>query len=269
MRTIGFYGKSGTGKSYHAMELARRLGIDTIIDDGLLISENTVLAGKSAKREKTKIGAVKTALFSDDAQAGEVREAIRKRDPSAVLILGTSPDMVDKITERLGLPAPSEYIPIETVASQRERAIARKMRAEKGTHVIPAPTLEIKRQFSGYFMDPLSLFRDLLPGRARSAGERTLVRPTYSYLGEYTIADSCLTEIVNYIGKTTSGIARVSRIQIDPGIDSVALSLSAVLEEGTVVPETVLALQKNIRTAVEEMTAFNISGVRVDVRGYQ
>ncbi len=269
MKTIGFYGKSGTGKSYHAMDLAHRLGIHTLIDDGLLITENAVLAGKSAKREKTKVGAIKTALFTDDAHATEVREAIRKRSPDGILILGTSPDMIEKIAKRLGLPAPSDYIAIEDVTTERERNTARKMRVEKGTHVIPAPTLEIKRQFSGYFMDPLSIIRDLLPGRSRSSGERTLVRPTYSYLGEYTIADSCLTEIVAYAAKTTDGVARIARVQIDPGIDSVALSLAAVFDAGTAVPEIARNLQRNIRSAVEEMTAFNISGVRVDVRGYQ
>jgi len=269
MKTIGFYGKSGTGKSYHAMQLAHRLGVDTLIDDGLLISGNSVLAGRSAKREKTKVGAIKTALFTEEAHAEEVRNAIRERNPESILILGTSPDMIEKITERLGLPAPSSYIPIESVTSERERIIARKMRNEKGTHVIPAPTLEIKRQFSGYFMDPLSLLRDLIPGRSRAVGERTLVRPTYSYLGEYTIADSCIAEIATYAAKTTEGVARISRILIDPDIDSVALQLSAVLKNGTVVPVTAKAIQKNVRTAVEEMTAFNISGVRVDVRGFQ
>ncbi len=268
MNTIGFYGKSGTGKSYHAMDLAHRLGFDTLIDDGLLISGNAVLAGKSAKREKTKVGAIKTALFRDDDHAEAVREKIRERNPAGILILGTSPDMIEKITERLGLPAPSSYIAIEDVTTQRERNTAQKMRSEKGTHVIPAPTLEIKRQFSGYFMDPMSLIRDLIPGRSRSGAERTLVRPTYSYLGEYSIADSCLTEIVTYVAKKTDGVARVSRIQIDPGTDSVALSLSAVFDRDTTIPVTARALQKNVRSAVEDMTAFNISGVRVDVRGY-
>ncbi|MBR5741454.1 MAG: Asp23/Gls24 family envelope stress response protein [Firmicutes bacterium] len=268
MKTIGFYGKSGTGKSYHAMDLAHKLGIELLIDDGLLISGNSVLAGNSAKREKTRLGAVRTALFTDETRAREMREKIREEDPNGILILGTSPDMIDKIAERLELPAPSEYIAIEDVTTRRERDVALKNRRDKGTHVIPAPTLEIKRQFSGYFMDPLSLIRDLIPGRAKS-GERTLVRPTYSYRGEYSIADSCLTEIVTYAAKTTDGVARVSRILIDPGTDSVALSLSAVLTGGVSVPVTAQALQRNVRTAVEEMTAFNISGVRVDVRGYQ
>lgn len=54
-------GKSGTGKSFHAMNLCKKLGVEAIIDDGLFIYKNSVIAGVSAKRQDTKIGAVKTA----------------------------------------------------------------------------------------------------------------------------------------------------------------------------------------------------------------
>ena len=43
-------GKSGTGKSYHAVNLCRKLGIDAMIDDGLFIYKNKIEAGRSAKR---------------------------------------------------------------------------------------------------------------------------------------------------------------------------------------------------------------------------
>ena len=110
------------------MELAHRLGVDLLIDDGLLISGNSVLAGNSAKREKTRLGAVRAALFTDETQAREMREKIREANPNGILILGTSPDMIEKITERLELPPPSEYIAIEDVTTQRERNLAQKVR---------------------------------------------------------------------------------------------------------------------------------------------
>ena len=54
MQIIAFVGASGTGKSYRAITVARKNKIDAIIDDGLLISENNVIAGKSAKCETAK-----------------------------------------------------------------------------------------------------------------------------------------------------------------------------------------------------------------------
>lgn len=95
-------GKSGTGKSFHAMNLCKKLGVEAIIDDGLFIYKNSVIAGVSAKRQDTKIGAVKTALFLNDEMQRQVSEAIKREKPASILVLGTSEEMVDKIIERLG-----------------------------------------------------------------------------------------------------------------------------------------------------------------------
>ena len=45
-------GRSGTGKSFRAKLVAQKFGIDLIIDDGLLIRDQKIIAGRSAKREK-------------------------------------------------------------------------------------------------------------------------------------------------------------------------------------------------------------------------
>ena len=50
MEIISFTGKSGTGKSYQAVGLSRRLRADAIIDDGLLIYKGQIVAGTSAKK---------------------------------------------------------------------------------------------------------------------------------------------------------------------------------------------------------------------------
>ena len=97
-------GKSGTGKSFHAMNLCKKYNIEAIIDDGLFIYKNTVVEGVSAKRAATKIGAVKTALFMNDEIRDKVATAIRQKKPTGILVLGTSDGMTDRIIERLGLP---------------------------------------------------------------------------------------------------------------------------------------------------------------------
>ena len=78
MRVLAFVGPSGTGKSYRAQLVARENNIHYIIDDGLLINENEVLAGTSAKKAPTKIETVKKALFLKQKQKDEIRKAIEK-----------------------------------------------------------------------------------------------------------------------------------------------------------------------------------------------
>ena len=49
MEIYALYGTSGTGKSTSALQLAHRLEIDAIIDDGIFIHQGRKLAGTSAK----------------------------------------------------------------------------------------------------------------------------------------------------------------------------------------------------------------------------
>ena len=82
MKIYGLSGKSGTGKSYNAGELCYRMNIPAIIDDGLFIYGTSIAAGVSAKKQETRIGAVKTALFMDNDHCAQVRAAIRRAKPS-------------------------------------------------------------------------------------------------------------------------------------------------------------------------------------------
>lgn len=51
MKIYGLYGKSGTGKSHKVQVLANNLGVKSIIDDGILIVDQSHVAGISAKCE--------------------------------------------------------------------------------------------------------------------------------------------------------------------------------------------------------------------------
>ena len=117
MKVYTLTGKSGTGKSYQAINLCKEKNIESIIDDGLFIYRNRVEAGISAKRQKTMVGAIKTALFTLDEHAESVARRIRELSPKSLLIIGTSDRMTDKIVERLSLPEVSERIYIENITS--------------------------------------------------------------------------------------------------------------------------------------------------------
>ena len=78
VRVYAFVGPSGTGKSYRAQMVAVENNINFIIDDGLFIKDNEVIAGESAKKAPTKIETVKKALFLEKEQRKEIRKAIEK-----------------------------------------------------------------------------------------------------------------------------------------------------------------------------------------------
>jgi ABC-type glutathione transport system ATPase component len=153
MEVYALVGSSGTGKSHRAMVVAYEHGIDTVVDDGLLIKDGCKIAGKSAKREATALKAVKRAIFLDPGHAREVQESLEKLNPAKILILGTSVRMVERIAAALKVPRPAEVIYIEDVATEREIKLAMDLRENHGMHVIPVPTIEVKKDFPGYLVD--------------------------------------------------------------------------------------------------------------------
>lgn len=266
MRVVGFVGPSGSGKSHRASWVARERGIEFIIDDGLFIRVNQVIAGISAKKEKTRVGSIKRALFSDDGHAAEVMQAIKLYKPEAVLILGTSGQMVERIAQRLELPEVAEKLDITDVADEFEIKQAIATRRDQGKHVIPVPTFEIKKDFSGYFLDPLQIFRRKGKGNFQLDGEKSVVRPTFSYLGNYTISDYTIYQIVEYVVTNMKGVSKISRFRAENRPDGTYMDMDLVLIYGCGIRELIKEIQRNVSSEVEKLTALNIAQVNVTVK---
>lgn len=263
LKVVGFIGPSGTGKSHRSSWVARERGIEFVIDDGLLIRGTRVVAGTSAKKERTKIGSIKRALFVDEKHAGDVRKAIETYKPEAILILGTSDGMVESIAKRLGLPEVSQKIYIDDVADEYEIKQALTTRREQGKHVIPVPTFEIKRDFSGYFLDPLQIFRRKGKVDYQLVGEKSVVRPTFSYLGSYTISDYTVYQIVEYVTSQIEGVSKISRFRAENTPEGICVELDLVLVYGYMLKPLLQEVQNGVKDEVERLTALNIKSLNV------
>ncbi|HHW04038.1 MAG TPA: Asp23/Gls24 family envelope stress response protein [Thermoanaerobacterales bacterium] len=267
MRTVALIGKSGTGKSHKAQQVAGQNNIEYIIDDGLLIYGNRVVAGISAKRESTKLGAVKRAIFQDPAHAAEVKNKIQELKVNGILIIGTSENMIEAICRALSLPKPEKIINIEDISTPSEINTARRIRSLDGKHVIPVPALEIKKDFSGYLLDPLKIF--YRKGKQEIfVAEKTVVRPTYSYLGKYTISDTTVSQIALYAARRIKGVAPGGRVIIENYSEGIVLNMELVVEYGIPLKSLLTAVQDEVKESVEYMTALNVLRVNVTARKF-
>ncbi|MBR6444758.1 MAG: hypothetical protein IKS63_04955 [Firmicutes bacterium] len=262
MKVYALTGRSGTGKSYKAMDLCRQLKIWAIIDDGLFILNYRVAAGSSAKTAPTKIGATKMALFNDQKIRDEVAAKIKEADPERILIIGTSDKMAERIAARLDLPAISEFIHIEDITTKEERAIARKQRVGQGKHLIPAPSFQLKKQFSGYFMDPLQIIKGFGGGRD---SEKSVVRPTYSYKGDYIISDKVIADIVRYIAINSPAVAEVTKVGAYDSPTGIDINVAVEMNTGFDVIQAAARLQERCTARIESMTAFNVDSLNVTI----
>lgn len=263
IKVYAFVGPSGTGKSYRAQMIANERGISFIIDDGLLIKENEVIAGESAKKAATKVATVKHALFYEESEREPIIKAFKKYKPESILILGTSDGMVQKIAANLGLPEISETIYITDVATEEEMKTARRIRVTEGKHVIPVPTFEIKKDFSGYLLDPLQIFKSKGKGQQPYISEKSIIRPTFSYLGKFTISDLVFRQILEYLAVQTPAIHKILKARVDNFGEGVKIYMEVSIVYGFNVVEGLNKFKEKSRKEIEKLTAMNV--VELDV----
>ena len=268
IKVYAFVGPSGTGKSYRAQMVAGDRNIRYIIDDGLLIEENRVVAGESAKKAPTKIETIRHALFTNEKEKKEIQEALKKYKPESILILGTSDGMVQKIAENLGLSEISEYIYISDVATQQEMEAARRMRITEGKHVIPVPTFEIKKDFSGYLLDPLQIFKSKGRGEKPYISEKSMIRPTFSYLGNFTISDNVFRQIIEHLNGKTPNIHKIVKIRVEKNEgEGPQIHIEVIVVYGCNVLHELNSFKEKVKKEIEKLTSMNVKSIDIIAKG--
>lgn len=265
MEVIALVGPAGSGKSHRAGIVAHQHRCDVIIDDGLLIRDGKIVAGTSAKREDNKMAAVRRAIFVEKDHRDEVRSTLWASKPKTVLILGTSDDMIERICDALDLPHPDKTIRIEDIASPAQIRLARRKRRQEGKHVIPAPTFEVKKTFSGYMVDPLRFFLKREEADAVPL-EKSVVRPTFSSLGRFFIADTVVAAIATRAAELVDGVGRVGKVVVESRREGVSVEVEILLRYGVPVWNVLHEAQRSIARQIEHMTALNVLAVNLDAK---
>ena len=262
-------GESGTGKSFRSKLLAEKYGIDSIIDDGLLIQNDKILAGHSAKREKTYMGAVRVALFDDKEHRDEIARALKKAHIKKILILGTSEKMVLKIAMRLQLPQPQKIIRIEDIATREEIEKAIKSRQVEGKHVIPVPSIEIKRNYPQIFSNSIKVFfrkNKFFTKKDQNDGklfEKSIVQPEFSKKGRIEISEAALTQMVMHCVSECDEAVRVKKMTIKTDSRGYRIIILIDVPFGTQLTGKIHKMQQYIIDKIESYTGILIEEVSI------
>jgi uncharacterized alkaline shock family protein YloU len=261
-------GASGTGKSFQALRIARERGIDFIIDDGLLISKSKKIGGISAKREATRLTAVKRAIFHFDEDRNDMKQLIDRVSPDKLLIIGTSDRMVVQIADNLEIAPIDEIFHLEDMVSPEDIRKALLIRKTQGKHVIPLPTLELKKDFSGYFMDKLRIFVGRR-GRHEEMTEKTIIRPTFSYIGKYSISPRALQQIMAFSLFNQPGVHQMNKGRVIEEGDMVVLVCDVTLYNLETLIEAGKKIQLKVKEDVENMTGLHVQRVEINITNIQ
>ena len=265
MEVYALIGPSGTGKSHQAMTVALNHGIDTLIDDGLLIREGQRLAGSSAKGEKTSVSAVKRAIFLREDHQVEVKKALAEAGPDKLMILGTSRKMADRIAHALDLPAPCHYFYIEDVSTPREIATAMELRKTYGMHVIPVPVVEVKKDLQGYLMRPIHYLMRIKSGHKQ--GEKTIIQPEFSAVGKLVITNQALEQMITYLVSGVADVAKINKVQADVKKGNATIRMEFCIRLPGDVPRAVDAIHRLLEDRILVLCGIYVSQIDLLVRG--
>ena len=195
------------------------------------------------------------------------------------MIIGTSDNMVKKITKALGIQEPDRYIRIEDVATQKEIERAQHARLKEGKHIIPVPTMELKPHFKGYLIDPIKTIwrrrtlRKQDPDKIGQIGsegfERSVVRPAFSYYGRLTFDDDVIIKLIRNGLKKVAGVDASSDIAFKKspkGQNGLMLDMSVVIEHGHPVKPLMQQVQKSVRNELEYITGMSVERMSIKVK---
>ena len=282
IQVFAFYGPSGTGKSFRAKLVAQKYHIKAIIDDGLLIYEDNILAGRSAKLEDSYMGAVRTALFDDKEHRDGVARAIQQKQLKKILLLGTSEKMVNKIAMRLQLPIPSKYIKIEDIATPEQIEAARISRQIEGKHVIPVRAYEVKEagNYSRIFVSKIKVslskrkffrhfFKDeekkVQPAVNAKLFEKSVVRPKFSVTSRKNISQAYVARLAYSAVSQFNKIIRLKNLNIKTDKSGYRFFITVDVPFGESLTELSNNLKNFVIKSIEKDTGIFIEDISIIV----
>jgi uncharacterized alkaline shock family protein YloU len=210
--------------------------------------------------------AVKTAVFHDKAHRQEVTQCLEKQKFRRLLIIGTSDGMVRKIAESLRLPPPAKIIQIEDIATEDEIQTALHHRNVHGRHVIPVPSIEVKRTYPKTMADSIKIFLKQQFGLGgEQVFEKSVIRPEFTKKGEVTISESALTQMLLHCLQENNSQIKLKKVTIKNEGPSYHIDLAISIPYGMELIPNINELQNYIVTSIERFTGIMIQELNVTI----
>ena len=112
-------------------------------------------------------------------------------------------------------------------------------------------------------MDPLQIFKSKGKNAKPYISEKSIIRPTFSYLGNYRISDSVFKEIIEYLANKTDSISKINRVRIQTTATGVRFYVEVTIVYGYNLFETLKDFQKKCKREIENLTAMNVEDMQV------
>ena len=118
-------------------------------------------------------------------------------------------------------------------------------------------------------MDPLRMFdifrRESSNLYEAESSEKTIIRPTYSYLGKFRISDNVIREIITYVVEKIDGVNKVQKVFTEKYIDGMRIETDLQIVFGVNIPNLSTKVKNAIIHSIETMTGINLFGIEINI----
>ena len=164
------------------------------------------------------------------------------------------------------MPQPQKIIHIEDIASREESEKARKSRQIEGKHVIPVPSIEIKRNYPQIFSNSIKLFfrkKKILNQNDGKLFEKSIVQPEFSKKGRIEISEAALTQMVMHCVAEADSAVRIKKMSIKTDSRGYRIIITIDVPFGTQLTGKIHKMQKYIIDKIESYTGILIEEVSI------
>ena len=115
----------------------------------------------------------------------------------------------------------------------------------------------------------MQIFKSKGKGAKPYISEKSIIRPTFSYLGNFTISDSVFRQIIDYMADKTEAIYKIAKTRVDTTEDGENIYIEVIILYGYNIMDMVSEFKMKVRKEIERLTAMNVQSIDVVVKGIQ
>lgn len=104
-------------------------------------------------------------------------------------------------------------------------------------------------------------------GQEPYISEKSIIRPTFSYLGNFKISDTVFRQISEYVAEKTEGIHRLSRVRVESTISGMIIYMEVYVVYGYNIVNVLREFKQKTKKEIERLTTMNVQEVSVMAKG--
>ena len=112
----------------------------------------------------------------------------------------------------------------------------------------------------------MQIFKSKGIGKDPYVSEKSIIRPTFSYMGNFTISDSVFREIIEYLVYKTPAIHKLAKMRITKYEEGPSIYIEVIVVYGYNIIDALNTFKEKCKKEIENLTAMSINNIEIVAR---